>query len=324
MTSTNTLTVVANTAPRVLLIHNPTAGWRRRRRLRAVLDELERRGCMVTVRETTCRGDAQRFANAARAEDFDRVAVAGGDGTINEAINGLADRRLRLCVVPMGTANVLAAEIELVVHPKHIATTILDGPAARITLGRIRSGDGRVRRFSMMAGIGFDAHVVARVSLALKRLSGKFAYVVASLAQLVDHRSPVYDVTLDGVTYRAASAIVSRGRFYGGRFVIAPEARLAEPWLHVCLFHGRSRLDVVRYSLALLLGRLHRLPDVTLKRAQRVEVHGPAGETVQVDGDLDGALPVVIDLEPERLLLAGAVLVVPPPYRGTVWARAAS
>jgi len=291
-------------ARRLLVIHNPVAGWRRRHRLWAVIERLEHRGCRVDLRETTRRGDAEAFARAALADDYDRMVVAGGDGTINEAINGLADRRLPLAVVPLGTANVLAAEIGLGVRSAGVARAIADGPAATVALGRIRGQDGRVRRFSMMAGIGFDAHVVARVDPVLKRWTGKLAYVVASLLQLRDHRDRLYDVTVDGRKHRAASVIVAKGHFYGGKFVVAPAARLHEPYLHVCLFGRTGRWAVIRYALALFAGQLHRLPDVTLIRALRVEVDGPSGEPVQVDGDLDGRLPVAIDIDDRVLRLA--------------------
>ena len=312
MTSSNTCEVLASPVPaagadrrpRVLVVHNPTAGWRRRRRLAAVLDELRRRGCDVVVQETTCRGDAEAFAAAAGSDVYDRIVVAGGDGTINEAINGLSDRSLPLGVVPLGTANVLAAEIGLALRPAAIAAAIVDSPPTGVALGRIRGGGRTVRRFSMMAGIGFDAHVVARVDPALKRLTGKFAYVVASLRQLLDHRGLMYDVTVDGRPYRAASVIVAKGHFYGGRFVVAPAARLHERYLYVCLFRHAGHLDVIRYSLALLIGQLHRLSDVTLLRARQVEVSGPAGEPVQVDGDHDGVLPIAIDIDDEALQLA--------------------
>jgi YegS/Rv2252/BmrU family lipid kinase len=291
-------------ARRLLVIHNPVAGWRRRHRLWAVIERLEHRGCLVDLRETTRRGDAEAFARVALADNYDRMVVAGGDGTINEAINGLADRRLPLAVVPLGTANVLAAEIGLGVHSYGVARAIADGPAATVALGRIRGRDGRPRRFSMMAGIGFDAHVVARVDPVLKRWTGKFAYVVASLLQLREHRDRLYDVRVDGRRYRAASVIVAKGHFYGGKFVVAPAARLHEPYLHVCLFGRTGRWAVIRYALALFAGQLHRLPDITLIRALRVEIDGPAGEPVQVDGDLDGELPVTIDIDDHILRLA--------------------
>ncbi len=104
--------------------------------------------------------------------------------------------------------------------------------------GRIYGRDGRVRRFSMMAGIGFDAHVVARVDPAIKCATGN---VLASLVQLVQHGDRLYDLVIDGRRYRAASAIVAKGHFYGGRFVVAPNARLGEPYLHGCLFRRTGR-----------------------------------------------------------------------------------
>jgi len=154
--------------------------------------------------------------------------------------------------------------------------------------------------------------VVARVNPLLKRLTGKLAYVLASLAQIVDYRPTIYDVIVDGRRYRAASVIIAKGHFYGGRFVVAPAARLPERYLHVCLFTRAGRWHAVRYAAALLVGQLHRLSDVTLIRARRVEVLGPAGEPVQVDGDHDGVLPIGLDIDDEALQL---VVPAPAPAR---------
>jgi len=288
-----------------LVVVNPrSGGGRTKREWRSIERALGGAYPNMSVAMTRRRGEATAMVREALLEGSSEIVAVGGDGTINEAINGLADRRLPLAVVPLGTANVLAAEIGLGVRSAGVARAIADGPAATVALGRIRGQDGRVRRFSMMAGIGFDAHVVARVDPVLKRWTGKLAYVVASLLQLRDHRDRLYDVTVDGRKHRAASVIVAKGHFYGGKFVVAPAARLHEPYLHVCLFGRTGRWAVIRYALALFAGQLHRLPDVTLIRALRVEVDGPSGEPVQVDGDLDGRLPVAIDIDDRVLRLA--------------------
>lgn len=290
---------------RLLVIANPTAGWGRQHRIQAVLAALKLRGAAVTLRWTQRRGDAEAFAAAASRRDYDRVVVAGGDGTINEAINGLAIAADAppLAVIPTGTANVLAAEIGLAARPVAIAAAIMDGAARRVHLGRIES-KGAMRRFSMMAGVGFDAWVVARVDLRVKKLFGKGAYVAASLAQLWRGVDTYYDVKVDGVARRAASVIAANGHFYGGRFVIARAARLDDPALHVCLFNRAGRWNAVRYAIALMLGRLDKLPDIEILRAQRIEITGPVGEAAQVDGDLDGALPLVISVDEVSLSLA--------------------
>lgn len=263
---------------------------------------LAARGAVVTLRPTGRRGDAEAFAREARGGGFDRVVVAGGDGTINEAINGLAGSDTALAIVPLGTANVLAAEIGLEGRPAAIAEAILNGTPRAIALGKIVSGAGS-RRFAMMAGIGFDAQVVAQVNPALKRLTGKFAYVAASLREMLRSPGLQFRVEIDGRTYQASSAIVAKGHFYGGRFVACPEARLEEPALHVCLFAQTGRLHTLRYAAALALGQLPRLSDVTVVRGQRIAVDGPVGEPVQADGDSDGRLPAAIEVEEAALRL---------------------
>ena len=287
---------------RLLIIYNPAAGQRRRRRFEAVMQALAAQGAAVTLQATTRRGDAEAFAREAVTGGYDRVVAAGGDGTINEAINGLAGSDTPLAIVPLGTANVLAAEIGLGGRPADIAAAILRGAPRPIALGRITTAQ-RARRFVMMAGIGFDAQVVAQVNPALKRLTGKFAYVLASLREMLRDPGLVFRVEVDGRVYQAASAIVAKGHFYGGRFVACPDARLEEPALHVCLFGRTGRLHILRYAAALALGRLRHLPDVTVLRAQRIAVSGPPGEPLQADGDSDGHLPATIDVEDSALRL---------------------
>jgi len=283
-----------------MVIYNPTAGRRRRRKLDAVVDALTQRGVQVTLRATTCRGDAERLAGEASSADFDRLVIAGGDGTINEAINGLRDHSLPIALVPLGTANVLAAELDLPRDAAALADAIAIGIPRQVSIGRVNG-----RAFTMMAGVGFDAYVVSHVSLRLKRAVGKLAYVIETLRQLQRHRPVMYDVVVDGKPYRASSVIVANGRFYGGRFVCAPKARLDSADFQACLFGRAGRWAVIRYALALLVGRLHRLADVTIVPARQVEVAAPVGDPVQGDGDTLAVLPARIEIVPDTLRLLG-------------------
>ncbi len=300
LTSMSPARRAADAALRILVIHNPAAGGRRRRFLDAVLGRLARDGVQVTLRATTRRGDAERFAREASLDRFERLVVAGGAGTINEVINGLADRRLPVAIIPLGTANVLAAELSLPADAMRLAETIRTGRWHEVVIGRANG-----RAFTMMAGIGFDAHVVAHVDLRLKRRIGKLAYVLETLVQLWRYRPISYEVAVDGTPYRAASVIVAKGHYYGGRFVCAPAARLDAPELHVCLFGNAGRRHVVRYAAALLLGRLHRLSDVAIVPARVVEIAGPLGEPVQGDGDTLTRLPARIETLSGALRLIG-------------------
>ena len=283
-------------ARRLLIIFNPAAGWRRRRRHAPVLAQLREHGCAVVLRETEAPGDAERFAAEVDPGAFDLVVAAGGDGTVNETINGLARSGLPLALIPLGTANVLAAEIGLGTDPAAVARCVALGQPRPIALGAANG-----RRFILMAGAGFDAHVVADVSVPMKRWLGKGAYILSTLRQLLVFEFPSYDVLTDNKVQRAASVIVTNARYYGGRFVCAPEARLESDTLQVCLFERRGRLAAIGYALALFSGRLPRLSSYRMIEARRIEVRGRPGEPIQVDGDGVGQLNVAIQVLPKAL-----------------------
>ncbi|HEY1383727.1 MAG TPA: diacylglycerol kinase family protein [Dongiaceae bacterium] len=284
-------------ASRILIIRNPTSG-RRRGALRQVIAHLEEMGCRVTVHETTCRGDAQAVASRTTTAQYDRIAVAGGDGTVNEVLNGLTPDSPPVALIPMGTANVLAAEIGLSAQPAEIARTIVLGEARPVSLGDV---DGK--KFVLMTGVGFDAFVVATVSAPLKRILGKGAYILASLSQFLKGRLPRFEMHIDGVRYEAASMVIANARFYGGRFVCAPEARMDSDVLHVCLFERPGRFYVAAYALALLLGILHRMPGYRILPARHIEIRQPDGAAIQSDGDFVALTPARVTVMPRAAWL---------------------
>jgi YegS/Rv2252/BmrU family lipid kinase len=283
---------------RILVVYNPKAGRFTARRFWRVMRRLSDAQATVTVRETAGRGDAESFAAAASAGEFDVIVAAGGDGTINEVVNGLTGKNLPLAVIPLGTANVLAQEIGLPACSSAITRSILAGEARPIHVGTANG-----RRFVMMAGVGFDAHVVAAVGPRVKRVLGKAAYAIESFVTMLRFAYPAYRVTIDGENYDAASVIIANGRFYAGRFVCAPRASLSDGRLHVCLFLRTGPWSVVRYGTALLMDRLARLPDVEVVPGSRITVEGGAGEPVQCDGETSLGLPLIASAGDETLRL---------------------
>jgi diacylglycerol kinase (ATP) len=278
---------------RLMIIFNPTAGRRRGRAMARALRLLEGQ-VDITQRRTNARGDAEAFARETPLGMI--VLVAGGDGTANEVANGLlAAGGGEMAILPLGTANVLAAELGIL----NLAGAA--DAAARGPLLTYRPGLANGRGFLLMAGAGFDAHVVANVSPRLKRLLGKGAYVIETLRQLFCFSFPRYQVNVDGSIHDVASVIVARGHFYGGRFIVAPEAKLESDELHVCLFRKGGRLQTIYYALALALGRLHRSSHVAIVRARRIVIEGPSGDPLQGDGDLIGRLPATIELSPTAI-----------------------
>ena len=280
-----------NPTPRLKVIYNPVAGQRHGVRLRRTFRALERSGASLSVIETQRAGDAERAAVAVSRTDTDMLIVAGGDGTINEVVNGLMAAPgpvPPMGIIPLGTANVLAQEIGLKLASRKIASAILGGRRVSVYPGRANG-----RYFLMMGGIGFDAEVVAHVDPALKRRTGPFAYLAETLNQARRYRFETCGGEIDGTPFEARWIVVCNGSRYGGPFVAAPSARLTEPGFSVCLLNG-ARFDIARYGLALALGRLSNQHDVRILPAQRVRVDGPIGCKVQGDGDIIASLPVEI------------------------------
>jgi diacylglycerol kinase (ATP) len=287
---------------RLALIVNPTAG--RHRRFAGALARLSAGGATVRLLTTAARGDAERLAaEIAEAGKVDGIVAAGGDGTINEVVNGMAGSGLPLGILPLGTANVLAWELGIGDRLADAAAAISARATRRIHLGRCNG-----RYFIMMAGVGLDAHIVAAIRPGLKRALGRFGlgkltYVAEGLNQIARLRPARYRVTVDGQTSDVAAAIIANGRFYAGRYVVAPAADLGAPVLQACLFARGGRAQAMRYSLAMLLDRLHRSPDLTIAPGTSIAIDGPVGDPIQADGDIIGRLPAVIELAPTTLEL---------------------
>jgi diacylglycerol kinase family enzyme len=283
--------------PRLLVIVNPMAGRGRKRLLHRTRAELERIGCRVVVKETRAPGDAERLAREART-GFDRVVAAGGDGTVSEVANGLYGSGVPLALLPLGTGNVLANEIGLPRRARGLAAVIASAPARPIWPGRVGN-----RLFLTMVGVGFDAEVVGALDQRLKRRIGKPAFLPPILACWWRDAPRRFVVSCGSGEYEAASAVVARSRFYAGRFVLAPDASLAEPSLQIVLFRRPGRLALLRYIAAAVVGAVHRLPDVAILVEKSVWIAGGEPGFAQVDGEVGEPLPLAIAVADEPLLL---------------------
>ncbi len=281
---------------RVIVLYNPIAGRRRKRRFAATLRHLRALGCSVEVLATGHAGEAEALAQRIGAADCDVLAIAGGDGTINEAVNGLRDDAPPLAVIPLGTANVFAREMALPFAPARLAAVIARGVPASIHVG-VANG----RRFVQMAGIGFDARVVEALDPGAKRRFGRLAYGAEIARQWWHYRPARYRVAADGEAYEASTVIVAKGRYYGGGFIVDPAADATRPELRLCLFLRTGRRPLLHYLLALGMGTLSRRRDVRMLATHEVEITGDGREEVQLDGDIRGTLPCRISLAPEPI-----------------------
>jgi YegS/Rv2252/BmrU family lipid kinase len=276
----------------MLIIYNPTAGRRRAHRLWRVLDVMVASGVRLELAETRHAGHARELAREAACRGARLVVAAGGDGTIAEVANGLNGSGCRLGIVPLGTANVLAHELGLPFDARAVAAALAFGRTRAVWPGVATGADGS-RVFVQMLGAGFDAQVVQRLPLALKRALGRGAYVVQSLRELSRYRFRPIRVCVDGATSEVGSVIVSKGHFYGGTYLLAPGASPVDRGFTVALFDRAGPFSAMAFGAALPLNLIPRMPGLRLIRAHEVSIETDAVPT-QTDGDPNGTAPLTV------------------------------
>ena len=289
----------------VHLISNPNAGRGGRNRAAAVARFcalLKERRVAVEVLHTTAPGDATRLAAEAARAGAREIVASGGDGTINEALQGLVGTGARLGVWPAGTANVLARELGLPFDLPSVCDVIARGATRRIYLGcATEERTGARRYFCLMAGVGLDAAVVANVRPRLKRRVGKGAFWVSGLSFLANWRPVTFNVEVDGASYAATFAAVGKTAHYGGNLTVTPRAHLERPEFEICLVSGGSRRRYLRLLAQTMRasGVTRDISGVRFIRATRARATGNA--PVQVDGELIGQLPMTFEIVPEPI-----------------------
>ena len=295
------------------LIYNPFAGRLRgpgRARLDRAVKILEQAGYAVTMTPTTGPGTAGDIARAAIGAGTEIIIAAGGDGTINEILEGVANTAVPIAILPAGTANVLATELGLAGGMERAAGLITECRATRIAIGRLE-GKPKPRYFLSMAGIGFDAHIVYNLSATLKRRLGKAAYWVSGFGRITG-RFPEFQVDIDGKAPVTCSfALVSRVRNYGGDFEIAQSISLLDDCFEVVLFRGRTPIPYLKYVFGLTTRRLAHMRGVSFTKAQNVRIFDPEDRRIyiQVDGEHAGNLPARVSIIPD-----GVTLLLPYSY----------
>lgn len=272
---------------RIKLIANPAAGSGREKIIEQVRDYLEGKGASIELYLTGKRGDAVLAAKMASEEGFDTVVAMGGDGTLNEVVNGLAGSSVNLGFIPLGTVNVFALETGIPMDPLKACDVIVSGSPKKISLGRVND-----RYFILMAGIGFDAYVVYGVSLRLKRLSGRISYIVKAITSLFTYPGNLLEVILDnGKRVEGYGVVVGNARYYGGRMSVTPSAELTRGDLEVCIFKGKGLVTMLRYVLGIMRGKHLDYSDVECHTVKGLKVTSQGKSYIQVDGDESGELP---------------------------------
>ena len=288
----------------VIVIYNPAARTASDKKIARATAFLEKKGFVVEVLRTEARGHARQLAADSLKRNPRLLIAAGGDGTINEAINGIVWSDTPLALLPLGTTNVLAKELNIPEDVCGALEVAVTSVPKKVSLGVVETGSGKElesRFFSLMAGIGLDGKTVYDVGASIKKISGKAAYIISGIRNILGYSPERLSFIVDGKEYCGYSAVISKAAKYGGHFKVAPDASLLDPSLYLCLFKGGSRLDMFRYAVGLIRGKHLTYRDVVYLRALEIEVRGNAH--IQIDGDYLGLTPAKVSTGKDALMM---------------------
>jgi len=291
-----------------LVIVNPTAGGGRAMRSVAWLRERLAPRPEARLEVTRRPGDAEVLAAGAVRHGHDRVIAVGGDGTVQEVVNGLisASDPAALGIVPLGSGNDLARSLAL---PTELATAwrIAIGRATRrIDVARARNGAGTERWFASAGGIGFDAQVAAAMAERSGWQAGRAGYLLTTLTELRRFENRRVRLTIDGETETGDVLFVAiaNGAYYGGGMRIAPGALLDDGRLDVCVVGDISRLTVLRQLPNLYRGTHINHPAVSMRSGTTIDADGDDNTRIHLDGEPFGGLPLRVTISHRALVVA--------------------
>ncbi len=276
------------------LIANPVAKAYNLNSLNKILRLLKEMGLKFELFITKNKGDAEQLCRELSQDSAVAVFVIGGDGTLNEAINGLVGTDAILGFIPSGTTNVAAKEFGIVEKYKEALLQALDADPKRISIGKVNN-----RYFLLMLGAGFDGFAVYGINQKIKRLSGKGAYIFSGAKIFLKNDLPEIEVIVNENKIMAGSVVIANTACYGGKFKICPDATVFDNYLDVCIFKGTNRMAILRYVLGIIAGYHLKYSDVIHLKAEQLKIIG--NTHMQIDGDYLGLSPAEVKVVPEAI-----------------------
>jgi YegS/Rv2252/BmrU family lipid kinase len=290
---------------RLVIIANPVAGGGRAyKQIQSYVRRWPHARWEVKILATRSRDEAGLLAQKLTRDPPDLLAICGGDGTLNEVASRIPNPPFPIALLPAGTANVVARELGIPLNPISALEIGLKRAVRRLDLGNLGAG---TRRFLFVAGIGFDAYVVAKVHPGLKKKLGMAAYAAAIISCIRSYSFPEFQVAIEGRTYTATSCLACNAKSYGGGMLFCPEADMSDGLLDVLVLEGDRRLGLARFLFQAWRGKTESHDWVHRLRARSLQIEGDAAVLAQADGELAGGLPLKIGLAN-----AAFPLVIPP------------
>ena len=266
-----------------------------KRYLKPALRILRHNGFQLSVQFTHRMGEVLSETRKAVEQGFEAVIVAGGDGTTNEAINGIVPHDIPLGILPFGGSNVIGREISLPMHPVRAAAVIARRRTRKIDLGLTQG-----RYFSMMASCGFDAYAISRTDPKVKKIINRYAYVWAGIKDFFGYSPTEIQLVLDDgkVHEKGTFVAVTNCHFYGGWHEMTPFARVDDGFLDILIYQGKSQFGLARFMFHMVYKQHLRMKKVRYYRSRKVELKSDKHTCIQVDGDPLGELPATVEIAP--------------------------
>ncbi len=253
------------------------------------------RGC--PIRTTSSSGGAELLARQAVEEGFEKIVAAGGDGTVNEVVNGLAGSKIALGLLPMGTVNVFAMELGLPSHNLELCWDVIQGENER--LADLPSANGKY--FVQLAGVGLDAQVVKETSLAFKRSFGPLSYLI-SAAQIAARQPPKLLIESENASVEEGSfVLIGNGRLYGGPFPFFKHALIDDGLIDVVVFKRLGYLEIIKYLQDVVFSSDIRVPEIEYFQTGHLRITSEQDVPVELDGELAGNCPVDFQIQQRAL-----------------------
>ncbi len=289
-------------ARRVLILANPTATSFRFQSITKIVKCLEDAGMKVELKLTN---RASEITETCMDPDLntDILAVAGGDASVSEAASALLGRGMKphLAIIPFGTANVLAHELGVPKAPQEVARTIISGRARKL-----HNGFANGRPFFLSTSTGFDAEVAHVVPLRLKRRYGRVAYLFIAAQLAFSRRKGSFKVRADDEELQCAIALITNGRYYAGKHLVAPDASILETKLHLLAFKEDGVWALFKYACRLLTGSLAKSHNVQCRTIRTARIDTCRAAAVQIDGEPFGGTPLEVSVgDCELTVIAG-------------------
>ena len=269
-----------------------------KRYLKPALHILRMNGFRLSVYFTKQAGEVLPVTRKAVEQGFKAIIIAGGDGTTNEAINGIVPNDVPLGILPFGGSNVVGRELSIPLNPIHAAEVI-----ARRYTRQIDLGVAQGRYFAMMVGCGYDAYAISRTSKRIKKIISRYAYVWAGFKDFFGYRPTEINLVLDNgkVHEKGTFVVVSNCHFYGGSHEMTPFAEVDDGFLDILIYQGKSQFGLARFVINMFNRQHLRMKKVRYYRIRKAEISSEKHTHIQVDGDPLGELPMTIEIAPKAL-----------------------